>query len=97
MGPLTGETRSTGGRGAHGDLDGGAGLVELDGTLSLAPLEDEPAVLAWRSAFAPSLRMVGLGPIEVIGFGAAGTFGATGASLGASWGASLGSGRLGTG
>jgi hypothetical protein len=46
IGALTGETLSTGGKVAHGDLEGGAGLVELDGALSFVPLDEALAVLA---------------------------------------------------
>ena len=90
---LTGDTLSTGGRGAQGDFAGkGAGLEEPDGTLSFVPLEEILAALACLSAFAPSLSTVGFGPTDVVGFGAAITTGigaprawGGGASFGSCW------------
>lgn len=70
-GGLTGDTLSTGGKAAQGDFAGGAGLVDPDGNLSFVPLDEILAALACRSAFAPSLRTVGFGPTDVVGFGAA--------------------------
>lgn len=59
-----------GGIGAHGDFAGGAGLVEDVGSFSLLnPFAEMPAVLACRSALAPSLRTVGFGPMDVTGLG----------------------------
>lgn len=67
---MAGDALSMGGMGAHGDFAGGAGLVEDVGSFSLLNLFAEmPAVLACRSALAPSLRTVGFGPIEVTGLG----------------------------
>lgn len=69
-GGMTGEAFSMGGIGAQGDLAGGAGLVEdVGGLSSLDPFAETLAVLACLSALAPSLRTVGLGPIDVTGLG----------------------------
>lgn len=66
-----GDTRSTGGKGAQGDLaGGGAGLEDAAADLSLIPLDEKLVLFACFSAFAPTLSTVGFGPIEVVGFGA---------------------------
>ena len=67
---ITGDIFSTGGNGAHGDLaGGGAGLEDISGDFSFGPRDKIFAFFACRSALAPSLRTVGLGPIEVVGLG----------------------------
>lgn len=96
-GGFTGETLSTGGKVAQGDLLGGAGLVEPDGTLSFVPLDEILAAFACRSALAPSLSTVGFGPTDVVGLGAAileisrtAVGSDTGASCGSCWSSSGG-------
>jgi hypothetical protein len=68
-GGLIGDTLSTGGKGAHGDLDGtGAGLLDVRVGFSFGPLDAARAFLACLSALAPSLRTVAFGPTEVVDF-----------------------------